>query len=201
MTGRSGITVIMPAFNAAPWIGSAIESVLLQSETSWELLIVDDGSSDGTRDIADRYAAMDGRVRRTSNSRTKGAAGSRNTGLAEARSEYVFFLDSDDVLLPDSLELLRGLVRGSGFDAARGEMSFYCHQRWLAGEPAENSGRSEIRASGYPASGFTLHLYRKDFLAASGIGFPEGLGIGEDRVFHWQVYSKPSQIPVVHAPV
>lgn len=99
------ISVIMPAYNAAMYIGEAILSVMVQTVPDWELLVIDDHSSDETVAIVERLALQDSRIRlirRDTNS--GGAAKVRNQGLELSRGEFVAFLDSDDVWLPEKLE-------------------------------------------------------------------------------------------------
>jgi glycosyltransferase involved in cell wall biosynthesis len=97
------VSVIMPAFNVAPYIGEAIESVLGQTYADLELLVVDDGSTDGTDVIADGYAARDSRVRviRQMNS---GISTARNHALRISTSQVIAILDSDDAWDPAYLQ-------------------------------------------------------------------------------------------------
>ena len=87
------VQVVMPAFNAAEFIGEAIDSVLAQTFTDWESTVVDDGSIDGTPDIVSSYSDDRVRLLRIEHS---GLAAARNRGLAESRSPFVAFLDADD---------------------------------------------------------------------------------------------------------
>lgn len=99
------ISVIMPAYNAASFIESAIRSVMRQTYQNWELLVLDDRSTDETASIAEKLASQDSRIRvirREENS--GGAAKVRNQGITLARGEYIAFLDSDDEWLPEKLE-------------------------------------------------------------------------------------------------
>ncbi len=98
---RSLITVIMPAFNAAPYIRCAIDSVLDQSWTQWELIVINDGSVDDTAAIVLSYS--DPRIRLLEQP-NRGVSSARNRGLDEALGQYVAFLDADDRLPPGSLE-------------------------------------------------------------------------------------------------
>jgi hypothetical protein len=91
-------TVVMPAYNAAETIADSIRSTLAQTESDFELLVVDDGSTDGTSDEVGRFT-HDPRVRLVGQS-NMGLAAARNRGLEEARGRYVSFLDADDLLLP-----------------------------------------------------------------------------------------------------
>lgn len=97
------ISVIMPAYNAERWIAEALDSVLAQTWTNWELLILDDGSTDGTAALARDYAARDGRIRYCRNPENLGVAGTRNRGLSMARGAWVALLDSDDSWRPEKL--------------------------------------------------------------------------------------------------
>ena len=103
---RPTVSAIIVVRNGIPYIGEAIESVMAQAFSAWELLIVDDGSTDGTSGLADRYrAAHPQKLRLLSHpgSQNLGIAASRNLGIAEARGTYVAFLDADDVWLPHKL--------------------------------------------------------------------------------------------------
>jgi glycosyltransferase involved in cell wall biosynthesis len=98
---RAGlVSVVIPCYNQAHFLGEAIESVLAQRYTDFEVIVVDDGSTDNTSEVASRYEEV--RLIRQQN---RGLAGARNRGLGEARGEYVVFLDSDDRLLAKALEV------------------------------------------------------------------------------------------------
>ena len=99
------VTAIIIVLNGEAYLEEAVESVLGQQFEDWELLIVDDGSSDGTLDIARRFAAADGRIRilQHTDCRTHGMSQTRNLGLSQASGEYIAFLDADDVWLPHKL--------------------------------------------------------------------------------------------------
>ncbi len=100
MTQPSLVTIMMPAYNAAPYIGQAIESVLAQRYPTWELIIVNDGSTDQTAEIAATYSDLRIRLVHQANG---GEAVARNRALELARGEFVAFLDADDLFLPDHL--------------------------------------------------------------------------------------------------
>jgi teichuronic acid biosynthesis glycosyltransferase TuaG len=97
------VSVVMPAFNSARFIEASINSVLQQKLKEWELLVVDGGSSDETREIVSRYCTIDSRVRLIPNPDDKGPAHARSTGIRHAYGEYVAFLDGDDLWLPNKL--------------------------------------------------------------------------------------------------
>lgn len=101
------VSVIMPFLNAAPFLEEAIESVRAQTYPHWELLLCDDGSTDGSSAIARRFAELDPtRIRHLTHDdgETHGASAARNLGLRSARGDLVALLDGDDVWLPNKLE-------------------------------------------------------------------------------------------------
>ena len=95
------VSVIVPAYNVARFIDGAIDSVLTQSFTDFELLIVNDGSTDDTLERCQRY--LDPRIRIV-DQKNRGLAGARNSGIREARGDYLAFLDADDLWRSDKLE-------------------------------------------------------------------------------------------------
>jgi glycosyltransferase involved in cell wall biosynthesis len=100
------VSVIMPVFNAERFLGEAVESVRAQTYPGWELLLIDDGSTDGSTALAQGYAAADpARIRYLAHpdGGNRGASATRNLGIAHARGEYLALLDADDVWLPEKL--------------------------------------------------------------------------------------------------
>jgi glycosyltransferase involved in cell wall biosynthesis len=104
-------TVAMPAYNAEQTIAASIRSVLAQTRTDFELIVVDDGSTDATADIARRFSDQRIRVLRQEN---QGLGASRNRAVAEARGRYVSMLDSDDLWLPVYLETMGAALDADG---------------------------------------------------------------------------------------
>ena len=96
--------MVIPCYNQAHFLSEAIQSVLSQSYPDFEVIVVDDGSTDDTAEVASGYAAANRRVRLI-RQENRGLAGARNRGLAESRGEYVVFLDSDDRLVEEALEV------------------------------------------------------------------------------------------------
>ncbi|MEO5337208.1 MAG: glycosyltransferase family 2 protein [Magnetospirillum sp. WYHS-4] len=96
------VSIIMPAFMAAETIRDAIESVLAQSHQDWELLIVDDGSSDGTAEIANDFTRRDTRIRCRAQDNA-GVSAARNVALDDAIGDAIAYLDADDIYLSDHL--------------------------------------------------------------------------------------------------
>lgn len=96
------VSIIMPSYNTAKYIGDSIASVMIQTYTDWELIIVDDASTDDTDDVVQSLPSP--KIRYLKNERNSGAAVSRNRALREARGKWIAFLDSDDLWTRDKLE-------------------------------------------------------------------------------------------------
>jgi glycosyltransferase involved in cell wall biosynthesis len=108
------VSVIIPFFNVAPYLEEAIESVLCQDYSDWELILADDGSTDGSSAIADRYReAHPGKITLVSHpgGANKGAAATRNLGVRHAKGVYVALLDSDDKWMKDKLAYQVAIAR------------------------------------------------------------------------------------------
>lgn len=104
MTQQNLVSIITPNYNCVRFISQTIESVLAQTYSDWEMLIVDDCSTDGSYEIALEYAAKDSRIKVIRNEKNSGAAVSRNKAIEVAQGEFVAFLDSDDLWIPEKLE-------------------------------------------------------------------------------------------------
>jgi glycosyltransferase involved in cell wall biosynthesis len=100
---QPSVSILMPAHNVAPWVGAAIASVQAQRFREWELILVNDASTDGTATCARVAALGDPRLRLIDNPRRLGAAQARNRALDAARGRYIAFLDADDTWHPDKL--------------------------------------------------------------------------------------------------
>ena len=98
-------SIVMPAFNAVQYIECAIKSVQAQTYREWELIVVDDGSSDGTTDVVRALAVSDSRIKLIELPGNSGAAYARNAGIMLATGRFIAFLDSDDVWLPEKLDV------------------------------------------------------------------------------------------------
>lgn len=121
-----GVSIVVPAYNSEKYLAAAIQSVLAQTRQDWELVVVNDGSTDQTGAIAESFAAMDKRIR-VVHQANAGVSAARNRGFAETRPdyEYVMFFDSDDVLEPNGLEiLLHALEKDRDAVAAHGVVRF-----------------------------------------------------------------------------
>lgn len=99
------ISIIIPIYNAEKYLRRAVDSIRNQTFSEWELILVDDGSSDGSGEICDEYAGLDSRIQ-VLHRKNQGVSASRNAGLDIASGEYIYFLDSDDYLPEQALHTL-----------------------------------------------------------------------------------------------
>ena len=98
------VSIITPMYNSENFVEEAILSVIKQSYTNWELLIIDDGSKDKSIEIVEKYLGRDNRIKLIKNTINKGASLTRNIGIEKSCGRYIAFLDSDDVWFPIKLE-------------------------------------------------------------------------------------------------
>ena len=172
------IRIVMPAYDVAPWIGTALRSVQAQTHAGWSAVVVDDGSRDGTAAVV--QALADPRIRVIGQANA-GVSAARNRGLAEPGGEALVFLDADDWLAPDALARLAAALGNAG--AAYGAFCF-----------VDESGRRVTQRKPGPfPSGDILerllvenlfvnggHLLVRRAVAEAAGGFRTGLAYGED---------------------
>ena len=179
------VTVVIPAYNAEKYIEETFDSLRAQTLTDWEALIVDDGSTDATAQIAEKASHADARFRllRQENA---GVSAARNHGLSEAQGTYILFLDSDDTLTADSLRAFCGTLDRTGADAAIGRLQSF-------GAVAEKyNGYAEALSKRETIDKFDKDLlwnflvgnkcYRLETLRRSGVTFPQ-IGYSEEGAF------------------
>ena len=107
------VSIIMPSYNTGRYIAESIRSVLAQTYTLWELIIVDDCSTDDTHEVVKTF--NDSRIRFIKNEKNCGAALTRNRAIREANGEWIAFLDSDDLWAPDKLEKQLAFMKENGY--------------------------------------------------------------------------------------
>ncbi len=156
------VSIVTPAFDVAPFIGDAVASARAQGETGWEMVIVDDGSRDGTALAAERAAEGDPRIRilRQANA---GVSAARMAGIAAASGDTLLFLDADDWLAPDALLRLRAALQ-----VAPGAVAAY--GPWAAVAESARPGDAPLRlkAGPYPAGDVLKRLLVENLLANGG---------------------------------
>lgn len=187
------VSVVIPAYERADVVGRAIDSALAQTMADLEVIVVDDGSSDGTRRVAAAYD--DERVRSLAHDTNRGVSAARNTGVGAARGDYVAFLDSDDEWLPGKLERQLAVLeeRGEGWVGAycdvataglstAGRLATVVSEKLFRSRAPREGGRELAEAllsmQVFMGPGSTL-LVERAVLERAG-EFDEGLSIYED---------------------
>lgn len=131
------ISIITPCYNSEKFLARTIESVLSQTYTNWEMLIVDDCSKDGSFSIAEEYSKKDNRIKVYKNQTNQGACYSRNFAIEIASGKYIAFLDSDDLWYPEKLEKQISFMQGNDCDFC------FCEYEWID----ENDNSLNVKAN------------------------------------------------------
>ena len=134
------VSIIMPSYNTANYIGGSIDSVLRQTYQNWELLIVDDCSQDNTDEVVKPYLS-DQRIKFFKNKSNSGAAVSRNKALREARGKWISFLDSDDTWAPLKLEKQIKFMEDNNYAFTFTDYRICLNGRWM---PYINTGPNVV---------------------------------------------------------
>lgn len=158
------ISVIVPIYKVEPYLKRCLDSLLAQTYTKFELILVEDGSPDRCGEICEDYARRDPRIR-VIHKRNGGLSDARNAGLAAAAGEYIAFVDSDDWVSPDYLRVLLEVLETSGSEICE------CEVRRTAGEEDTEYGASPEKTETYETEEALKELIY-------------------DRVFHQQVWNK-----------
>jgi len=190
------ISVIIPAYNAQAYLRECLESVLAQSFSDWEAIIVDDGSTDSTREIAAGFTVRDSRFRLVSTP-NGGLSSARNTGIAEARGQWFTYLDSDDTLYPDALARLMAAATENvdivvaGFNRDRDAVAV------TDGSVEIMSGLTALERGLYQR-GVSTSACAKLFSrrVADGIAFPDGLYY-EDLLYCVETLRRSARVAVI----
>jgi hypothetical protein len=175
-----------------------VSSICNQSFTNWEMLLIDDGSTDGSEDLCDQFAASDPRIR-VFHKPNGGVSSARNFGLRYASGDYILFVDSDDFLLPGALSCLRNVLQQHPrcdilqFGFQEGENT-YC-----SAEDAFRTAEDFFLSGGMPLRTVWGSLFRKSIV--DGIQFPDGIPVGEDTEFSTRCYFKANYIGVISRPL
>lgn len=199
MTSPPDVSVVIAAYNAMPYLVKCVESVLEQSigAERLEIIAVDDGSTDGTGEELDRFAARCPTMRVVHQENSGGPAQPRNVGLDLATGRYVFFLDADDWLGAEALERMVATADANGSDVVLGKMVGVGGRTVPLSMFRRNQPRTTVFDSNvYWALGPTK-LFRRALLEDLGLRFDPRLTVGQDQPFTATAYLNASVISVV----
>ena len=202
------ISVIIPMYNSAACMGRAIDSVLANTLRKYELLLIDDGSTDETAERAASYCEKDTRVRLVRLPKNRGVAAARNCGLDESKGEYIAFVDADDYVSPDYLQALYDQASARELDWVA------CNSRIVHRYPGKKE-RLEDCVPGFSSKTTLIEedatapvrsvlldgekealqsnacgLYSRAFLEQHQLRLQEGVTYGEDVLFNYQVCNR-----------
>ena len=185
------ISVIVPVYNVEKYLRRCIDSILAQAFTDFELLLIDDGSKDKSGEICDEYAVKDKRVR-VFHKENGGVSSARNLGLDKAQGEWVYFVDSDDLVLADALETFNGLTKSN----SELVMAGFCtsEENGMVREQPKLMRQCELSVvealkEMYAPSDFCYQgylcckLFKKKWIQQNHLRFDENISFNEDRLF------------------
>ncbi len=188
------VSVIIPVLNGVPFIARAVRSALNQTGVQVEVLVADNGSTDGTWSILEGLAAADRRVRPLDASAQRGAGFARNAGLDAATGDWIAVLDADDVMYPTRLERLIAFAeqRRAGV-VADNQRLVDMRGKFLRLAWSPKAFPHSIDAAGFITSnlnawrsmdfGFLKPVFRREVISASGMRYPSHIRVGEDSHF------------------
>ena len=198
------VSIIVPVYNGAEYLDRCVASVVAQTLKDWELILVDDGSTDGSCALCDRWAQRDPRIR-VIHQKNSGVSAARNTGLDAARGEYVGFVDADDYIAPETYAVaLEGLENADlvMWDAVT---------VWADGRtepdtiPLLSGDANLTRQDMTPellclmAGSVCRCLYRRSLIGD--IRFPAGIKFSEDRLFNLQAMGRTERLRYLKTPL
>lgn len=185
------ISIIVPIYNREKWLRNCLESISSQTFKDWECILVNDGSTDHSLKIAQEYAANDPRFIVFSQE-NQGVSAARNLGLDHAQGKWVTFVDSDDEIAPDYLEILHNLGEENNADIVYGSIMVYekGNNRWSAiledkvydyqDEDFENNFKWRITG--------IIKLFRHSIIKKHNVRFDSRFRFGEDLIFTLEYY-------------
>lgn len=194
------ISVVVPVYNAEPYLKHCIESICNSSYRNLEIILVDDGSTDGSGEICDQYARIDDRVR-VIHKENGGPSSARNAGLNVATGEYIGFVDSDDVVDPKMYETLYADMRENHAQISSCGCKLMYKDRTVpnreTGELSVLYGQEALKAllsEKQIASSVSNKLYEKELF--SDIRFDETISYGEDRLTNYYLIKAADRIVI-----
>jgi len=196
------ISVIMPVFNAAKTLPGALASLETQTMKDFEIIFVDDCSTDGTGGILEEFSKRSALpctiIRQAANS---GVAAARNRGLDATRGEYIAWLDADDRMTPDTLKKALDTAKPLGADIVGFDwkLSFGKSSRYMRQADWDTPAEAiDALCGGTARWNLWLFVIRREFIEANGLRFIPGANMGEDMAFIISAFSVASSAKQIH---
>lgn len=199
---KPDISIIVPVYNVERYLAECLDSLCSQTHDAIEIICINDGSTDGSLDILERYAAQDNRIRVISQE-NGGVAHSRNKALDVASGEYVLFVDSDDYIDHHACEILLESARESGADIVAFGGKTFPTMHWADASFAARDTvytNDSIQALLYEAGSTPLmcnKMYKRALIESKHFRFNEGLKLGEDNAFQFSIFPEANVISYV----
>lgn len=205
------ISIIIPVYNSAGSLERCVDSILKQEFSLFQVILVDDGSTDSSPQICDRYCLQDKRII-CIHKENGGVSSARNCGLSKAEGEYVMFVDSDDILKAGALSALCRIVADSSPDFILGGYDIYTndsYDRTCVPDNAEEYGPGDMHSFFEMTLGETgelfrspwAKLYRREVMVSNNLEFNESLSYAEDKLFVYGFLAFAGSAAVVNVPV
>lgn len=195
------ISIIVPVYNSSPYLRSCIESILKQSLSGWELILVNDGSTDNSGEICDEYAGKYPAVR-VFHKENAGVSAARNTGLAAATGEYVGFVDSDDTIRPEMYQEMYDAAMENDADIVMCDaVTVYPDGRMEKDTITQLPNSCILDDSSWTPdllkdmAGATWRcIYRMKLIRSHAVSFITSLKFSEDRIFNFYLMGYASRL-------
>lgn len=192
------ISVIVPVYNSEKSLDRCLQSILSQTYTQWELILVDDGSKDSSASLCDKYAASDARIS-VCHKANRGVSSARNQGILQAKGDYVAFIDSDDYVEVNYLEKLIKFAPADliicGFKNIGGES--FLPDATDATSLNDMSLVKKIMVVPYYLDTPWCKLFKKDIISKHRLVFDQNLKLSEDTLFCYEFLSNATSVGVV----
>lgn len=196
------ISFIIPAYNVEDYLGKCLDSILSQTDNRHEIIIIDDGSIDRTGAIADSYAERDNTVK-VIHTPNRGVSCARNTGLDNAHGEWIWFVDSDDCLLPEAIDSTEKYLRNRNCDVVFNGL--------IEGESPDNykMAHTTEKADAVNISGYLDHnmayqngmvIFRHSVIRDNSLRFTPGMIMAEDLEFQYKALAHSSKCSATGTP-
>ena len=196
------ISIVIPFYKVEKYIAQCLESVLRQSLSDIEIVCIDDNSPDESLSIVKDYAQKDSRIRILRHEENKGLGAARNTGIKNARGEYLFFLDSDDWLLEDGLQQLYKAAKEYEVKIVSAPLQCYIEATGTYKRlRVKEKGVCRITNKNFSSLEYNaFKLFHRSIFENLDIRFPDRL-IHEDVEFYWKVFTMHNHLYCLEVPV
>ena len=185
------ISVIIPVYNVEKYLARCLNSIIKNTYKNIEIILVNDGSKDKSQEIIDKYKNKYGNIIKAREQENKGPAEARNVGIEMASGEYLMFIDSDDFIKEDYIEIYVKTLKEADYDLVAGG-----YHKWIDGKITYTIALQDEPWAKFMIMGPYTKLYKKSFLQENNIKFVK-VNIGEDIYFNLQVNALAKKVKII----